>query len=311
MNLPLSPRSRGSPMNMRHWLLLAAATVRTGLPANLVISTYLKDGFTPTAIASDLQGNIYVAGSAVIDASSQATGAVVAKLDPKATQYLYLAYLDSAASDQVSSIAVDGSGNAFVTGWTTNPNFPVVGGGALGTTPTGSSDTRSFVTKLNPHGAVVFSVLIGGSARSTARGIALTPQGQILVSGIAGSSGFPSTAGAYNVADSKSHWFMLELDAAAGKTIFSATGIGGSSIALDAAGNIYVAGSSLGTDYPTTPGAYQTTFVEGHICFGLCQIGFSGVLQHVTKVDPTGSRLIYSTGLNNTQGFAGSTTNTG
>ena len=91
-------------MNMRHWLLLAAATVRTGLPANLIISTYLKDGFTPSAIASDLQGNIYLAGSAVIDAASQATGAVVAKLDPKATQYLYLAYLDSAASDQVMTL---------------------------------------------------------------------------------------------------------------------------------------------------------------------------------------------------------------
>jgi len=87
-------------MNLLGSLLLAAVMVRTGLPANLVTSTYLKDGFTPTAIASDSQGNIYLAGSAVIDAASQATGAVVAKLDPKATQYLYLAYLDSGGSDR-------------------------------------------------------------------------------------------------------------------------------------------------------------------------------------------------------------------
>ncbi|MBZ5592797.1 MAG: SBBP repeat-containing protein [Acidobacteriia bacterium] len=285
--------------------------VRTLLPANLAISTYLKDGFTPTAIASDSQGNIYLAGSAVIDAVSETTGAVVAKLDPKATQYLYLVYLDSAAGDQVSAIAIDSSGNAYVTGWTTNPNFPAFGGGALGTAPAGSSDTRSFITKLNPQGVVVFSVLLGGSAKSTARGIALTPQGQILVSGIAGSSGFRSTPGAYNVADSTNQWFLMELDAAAAKTIFSATGIGGRSIALDAAGNIYMAGSSIGTDYPTTPGAYQTTLVQGSYCFGFCRISFPGVLQHVTKVDPAGSKLIYSTGLNDITGFAGSTTNTG
>src|SRR5207302_794862 len=116
---------------------------------------------------------------------------------------------------------------------------------------------------------------------------------------------------AYSVAETKGRWYLMELDGAASKVIFSATGIGGSSIAFDAAGNIYVAGSSGGTDYPTTPGAYQTTFVQGHICYGLCQIGFNGVLQHVTKVDSTGSKLIYSTGLNNTAGAAGRTTNTG
>jgi uncharacterized protein (TIGR03437 family) len=298
-------------VNPLRLLLVATIMVRIGLPANLAISTYLKDGFTPTAIASDSQGNVYLAGSTVIDAAAQTTGAIVAKVDPKATEYLYLAYLDSAASDQVSGIAIDGSGNAYITGWTTNPNFPAVGGGALGTAPTGSSDTRSFVTKLNPQGTVVFSVLIGGSAMSTARAIALTPQGQILVSGMVSGSGFPLTPGAYNVPDSTNQWFLVELDAAADKTIFSATGIGGSSIALDAAGNIYVAGSNTGTDYPTTPGAYQTTFVQGYYCYDFCQVDSAGDLQHVTKVDPAGSKLIYSTGLNDTAGQAGSTTNTG
>ncbi len=298
-------------MNLFRWLLLAAAVVRTGLPANLAVATYLKDGFTPTAIASDTQGDIYLAGSAVTDAAAQTTGAVVARIDPKATQYLYLTYLDSAAADQVSAIVVDAAGNAYVAGSTTNANFPAVGGGTLGTPPASATDSRSFVTKLNPDGAVVFSVLIGGSTMSTASGIALTPQGQILVSGIAGSSGFPATAGAYSVSDSTNQWFLMELDPTASKMIFSATGIGGSSLVLDSVGNIYMAGSSIGTTYPTTPSAYQTTFVQGSYCFGLCQISFQGGLQHVTKVDPAASKLIYSTGLNNTAGLAGSTTNTG
>jgi len=290
-------------------LLFFAAT--TCVAANLAISTYFKDGFTPTAIAADPQGAIYIAGSAIIDPAAQTNGAMVAKIDPKATQYLYLTFLDSAANDQVTAIAVDSAGNAYVAGSTTNPNFPVVGASSLGTPPTGAKDSRSFVAKLNPQGSVVFSVLIGGSISSSARGVAITPQGQLLISGIANAKGFPTTAGAFSIADSTNHWFLMELDATASNVIFSATGIGGSSIALDSAGNIYMAGSSVGTDYPTTPGAYQTTFAQGHFCFFLCQIGFNGNLQHVTKVDAAASKLIYSTGINDPKGLAGSTTNTG
>ncbi|MGA3204161.1 MAG: SBBP repeat-containing protein [Bryobacteraceae bacterium] len=172
--------------------LLAVLVAQYCFPANLAVSTYFKDGFTPIAIASDGQGNVFVVGSAVIDPLAQTTGVAVAKLDPKASRYLYLAYLDSAASDQVSAIAVDSAGNAYVTGWTVNPNFPSVGGGSLGTAPTGSQDQRSFVTKLSPDGAVVFSVLIGGSLASQALGIAITPQGQILVSAFPGASASPS-----------------------------------------------------------------------------------------------------------------------
>jgi uncharacterized protein (TIGR03437 family) len=285
--------------------------VQTATSAHLAISTYLKDGFNPTAIASDSAGNVYLAGSAVIDQASQTMSAVVAKLDPKASQYLYLTYFDSAASDQILSIAVDGAGNAYIAGWTTNPNFPNAGS-ALGTAPAGSTDMRAFLAKLSPDGAVLFSVLIGGATTAQASGIAVTPQGQILVSGIASSSGFPHTSGAYSVADSTNHWFLMEFDAAASRVIFSATGIGGSSITLDATGNIFLAGSSPGTDYPTTPNPYQTAFVQGYlVCPIECSVLPNGNLQHVTKVDPAASKLIYSTGLNDPRGAAGSTTNTG
>jgi len=145
---------------MKSLLFLAATTC---VAANLAISTYFKDGFTPTAIAADPQGAIYIAGSAITDPAAQTNGAMVAKIDPKATQYLYLTFLDSAANDQVTAIAVDSAGNAYVAGSTTNPNFPVVGASSLGTPPTGAKDSRSFVAKLNPQGSVVFSVLIGGS----------------------------------------------------------------------------------------------------------------------------------------------------
>jgi hypothetical protein len=170
------------------FLFFSAIIVQTATAANLAISTYLKDGFNPAAIASDAAGDVHLAGSAVIDQASQTMSAVVAKLNPKATQYLYLTYFDSAASDQISSIAVDSAGNAYIAGWTTNANFPNVG--ALGTAPASSTDMRAFLAKLSPGGAVLFSVLIGGATPAQANGIAVTPQGEILVSGIVSASGF-------------------------------------------------------------------------------------------------------------------------
>jgi hypothetical protein len=121
---------------------------------------------------------------------------------------LYLVYFDSAASDTVSGITVDTAGHVYATGWTTNPNFPAVGGRVaaatpLGSPPTSNTDQRSFVIKVDPDGAVIFAVLVGGSAVSNAQAIALTARGQIRITGSSAGAGFPSTAGAYDVADSQ------------------------------------------------------------------------------------------------------------
>jgi uncharacterized protein (TIGR03437 family) len=291
-------------------LAVALLTGQAGA-ADLAYSTYLKNGFTPKAIAADAQGNLYLAGTAVTDSLSGTTAAAVAKLNPSATQFLYFVYLDGAASDDLNAIAVDRAGNAYVAGATSNPRFPATTG-KFAAPPNGAPETRSFVTKLDANGAVNFSVLLGGSTASVAQAVALTTQGNILVSGLSTGSGFPSTKGAFSIADSKNHPFLLELDAAAANVLFSATGIGGSSLALDSAGNIYVAGSTVLLDYPTTPGAYQTTFTPSFICYGLCQLAFPGGQQYVSKIDPTGSRLIYSTGLNGSGAFrSGSIRNTG
>src|SRR5262245_24478065 len=132
-----SPRSHsaGTIVNIRNLLCLAAVLPAIGLPANLAVSTYLRDGFTPAAIASDAQGNIYIAGTAVTDPAAQTMGVAIGKVDPRLSGYLYLSYFDSASSDQIAAIAVDSAGNEYIAGTTTNPNFPVVGGAALGTLP--------------------------------------------------------------------------------------------------------------------------------------------------------------------------------
>ena len=70
--------------------------------ADLAYSTYLRYGFTPTAMTSDSQGNIYVAGNAIVDPLSRTTVAAVAKIDPRTNRYSYLEYLDAAASDTIT-----------------------------------------------------------------------------------------------------------------------------------------------------------------------------------------------------------------
>jgi hypothetical protein len=191
-----------------------------------------------------------------------------------------------------NAIAVDRAGYAYVAGYyrTTQPS------------------TYSFVAKLDSNGNIVFSIPLGGSAESIAQAIAVNGAGRILVSGISRTSGFPSTQGAYSVPNTAQHPFLLELDPTVTQTIFSATGIGGSAMTLDSSGNIYIAGTTVLLDYPTTPGAYQTVFPAFYACTSfLCQILAQGPNQYVSKIDPTGSKLLYSTALTGT----GSTTNAG
>jgi hypothetical protein len=274
----------------------------------LTYSTYLRDSFTPNAIVVDASGNIYLAGNAIVDPSTPQTTALIVKLNPQATQYLYVRYLGGSVYDSASAIAVDSAGNAYVAGYTASPDFPVTTGGNLGTAPAGTSSERSFVAMLNPQGVPVFSDLLGGDAYSLAQAVAVNASGQILVSGFVYSSGFPTTAGAYSVTNSQNHPYLLELNPAGTAVVFSPTGIGGTALAFDSSGNIYVAGTTGLLDYPTTAGAYQTTFPAFYIFYSpVCETPSQGPNQYVTKLDPTGSKFIFSTAVTG----MGNTTNAG
>jgi hypothetical protein len=172
----------------------------SGSPGTLVFSTYLREGFAPVAIATDATGNVYLAGNVVLDAITNRRGVLVEKLNPQGTQRIYLPYLAGSGSDSAGAIAVDTKGSAYIVGTATSPDFPVTTGAAPGNAST--DPRRSFLTKLDSNGEVVFSTLLGGSVPSRAQAVALTPQGQILVSGTANGSGFPGTTGAYSVPDS-------------------------------------------------------------------------------------------------------------
>jgi uncharacterized protein (TIGR03437 family) len=261
----------------------------------LAYSTYLRDSFTPKAIATDTSGNIYMAGNVIVDAVTSQVTTLVVKLNPQATQYVYIRYLGGTANDQANAIAVDGNGNAYIAGSTLSPDFPVTAGGNLTTNPPGGTPQRSFVAKLDPNGNLVFADLLGGFSASSGLAVAVDAAGHVFVSGISTTSGFPSTGGAYSVSNTADQPYLMKFDPT-GATIFSATGIGGNAIAVDSLGDIYVAGTTFLLNYPTTPGSYQPAFPVFTYCPGIpCFSPYQGPNQYVTKVDPTGSKLIYST----------------
>ncbi len=185
-------------------------------------------------------------------------------------------------------IAVDGTGNAYVTGQT-NGNFPTTAGAYQ--TAYGGGTTDAFVAKLNPAGGgandLVYSTYLGGSGDDTGYGIAVDSSGNAYVTGFA-DGGFPTTPSAYQTAygGGTSDAFVAELNSA-GNSLAYSTYLGGSgndqgyAIAVDSAGNAYVTGYA-GGGFPTTAGAYQTVYGGNDDAF-------------VTKLNASGSALVYST----------------
>jgi hypothetical protein len=252
---------------------------------DLVYSTYLGGNHMEMAggIAVDHMGRAYVTGrtrSPDFPATPGAfdTGpdpglgkAFVTVLNPEGSDLIYSTFLGGSGADYGRGVAVDRFGRAYVVGSTQSRNFPVTPG-AYDTTRNGINwdDFDAFVSVLTPDGsALVYSTFLGGSASDGAGAIALDWAGRAYVTGSASSSDFPTTPDAYSTTPfGKRDVFVSILDPQGARLVYS-TLIGGNEdewgrkISLDAAGRIHIAGSTASTDYPTTPGAYDTSYNGG------------------------------------------------
>src|SRR5262249_9402139 len=152
------------------------------------------------AIAVDASGNAYVIGSTASTnfptAGSPFQGsnhggflgdAFVAKLNAAGAP-VYSTYLGGSGTEEGKSIAVDGVGNAYVTGDTTSTDSPT----ASPLQPTyGGGVEDAFIAKLNATGsALVYSTYLGGSGQDSGNGIAVDPSGSAHVLGTTSSSNF-------------------------------------------------------------------------------------------------------------------------
>jgi len=281
--------------------LFLTAALSAQVPANLpAFSTYLASGSTVKQVATDGKGFIYVYGETNIPANGYPHDVFVSRLDPNAANLLWTVDLGGeSAITRASALAVDAAGNAYVTGWTDSTLFP---NAPDGPGPTSPSVNLPFVVKLSAAGSVVYSSLFSNGVSAFPEAIAVDASGDVVVSGSANGTAFPSTPGAYNNPWFVQPPFVTKLDPTGTKLIFSVIGVGGSALALDSQGNIFIAGTTAAPAnpgeplYPTTPGAYQTTYTPFVYCAAfLCQIGFPAGNQYVTKLSADGSHLIFST----------------
>jgi hypothetical protein len=163
---------------------------------------------------------------------------------------------------------VDGSGNAYVTGYTTSTDYDVTPGAFQTTYGGGGADV--FVTKLNATGtALVYSTYIGGSDYDGGYAIAVDGSGNAYVTGRTFSTDYDVTPGAFQTTNGGlADVFVTKLNATGTALVYS-TYIGGNGleegrgITVDGSGNAYVTGRTFSTDYDVTPGAFQTTFGGG------------------------------------------------
>ncbi|HEV3003736.1 MAG TPA: SBBP repeat-containing protein [Pirellulales bacterium] len=281
----------------------------------LSYSTYLggNGGDSGNAFAVDSSGDAYITGrtqSANFPGTSGGFGgaqdAFVTKLNASGTAIIYSTYLGGNGYDRAYGIAIDASGDAYVTGLTQSANFPTTNG-AFQSQLLGSQD--SFLTELNATGtAPVYSTFLGGSSGDYGAAIVVDSAGDAYVTGTTGNSNFPTTANAFQRTSYSGGFgdaFVTEFNPAGSALVYS-TILGGTAgdpgysttldtegqgIALDSSGNVYVTGQTASDTFATTSGAFQTANPKGPYTGG-----FYGAF--VSKINPAKSgsaSLVYST----------------
>jgi hypothetical protein len=290
----------------------------------LVYSTYLggtgnssnHNGDIGSAIALDGSGNAYVTGQTyshdfptvnptqATNNSVSDSNAFVSELNAAGSALVYSTYLGGSGGscsfpcgDFGNGIAVDSSGNAYVTGGTYSHDFPTVN--PLQSTNHSSSYSNAFVSKLSTNGAaLIYSTYLGGSGLWDAGyGIAVDASGDAHVVGEAWSADFPTASALQGTTRGLPDAFVAKLNAAGSALVYStylggSGSDGGSSIAVDNSGNAYVTGLTGSTDFPTANPIQATN--HG---------GFFDAF--VAEFNADGSALIYSTYLGGSQADSG------
>jgi uncharacterized protein (TIGR03437 family) len=254
------------------------------------------------AIALDADGNVYLTGTTFSTDFPVTSNALqpqfaggnidifVVKLSADGSELLYSSYLGGHRQEFGNSIAVAPDGSVYVAGSTLADDFPVLPDALQ---PVKSSDNYdAFLVKMDLNAPKLSaSTFLGGTDRDDILDMALDPAGNVVVTGETVSKDFPTTPDAFQRENGGvTTAFVTKLTPDLSEILFS-TYLGGSiddhgqTVAVDDAGDIYVAGRTLSTDFPVTLGALQGRLVRG---------AFFGDA-FVTKVSADGSKLIYST----------------
>jgi hypothetical protein len=290
----VGPYDQGRPLVIDPGLAYRSAAAPT-----LEYSTFVGGSGTDSGygLAIDGAGNTVVTGrvaSANFPTTSGAYDrahggdfdAFVVKLSADGSSLLYSTYVGGSNLDRGTAVALDGSGNALVSGDTRSSNFPTTSG-AYDRDHNGGGDI--FVVKLSSNGgSLLNSTFVGGSGNEESWGMALAGSGEPVVAGQSDSSNFPTPGGAYD-RDHNGGFdaVVFKLASNLGSLRFS-TYIGGSGddkskgVVLDSSDRAVVTGGTSSSNFPTTAGAYDRGHNGGEDLF-------------ILKLAANGDALVYST----------------
>jgi len=264
---------------------------------NIVYSTYLggsSDDYG-RSIALDFSGNAYIAGFSMSndfpienpyqDSLKGTYDAFVAKFGISGDVLDFGTYLGGSGDDYAMSIAVDDSGNAYITGYAYSSDFPTKN--AYQNTLHGSSD--AFVTKLNDLGTdLVYSTYLGGNSYEHGYGLAIDSFENAFITGYTTSNDFPTENAYQNTLQGGADAFVTKLSDSGDLLLYS-TLLGGSSneqsngISVDGFGNAYITGITYSADFPILNPYQDTLIIQGY------SDAFA------TKLNNSGNDLVFST----------------
>jgi hypothetical protein len=265
----------------------------------LAYSTYLggSEGDQISGITVDSAGQAYIVGSTIspnfptvnpIQATVGIQDAFITKLNANGSALIYSTYLGGDNYEVTGKPAVDGAGNLYLTGATQSANFPTVH--PFQSTKKGLND--AFLAKINSNGsALLYSTYLGGSSdEDGGAAVAVDSAFNAYVAGVTSSTDFPTMNPfqSANASGGGRSGFITKFNANGSALIYS-TYLGGSnpdfdscrSIAIDAAGNAYVTGPTISTDFPTMNPIQAANAGQEDV--------------FVTKLNASGSALVYST----------------
>ncbi|HVP93878.1 MAG TPA: PKD domain-containing protein [Methanoregulaceae archaeon] len=270
-------------------------------PLPLVIDPVMKYGIylsgigvqDANAVAKDNEGNIYIAGRSYPALSMDSHGAVfqaggthviVVKINEDGSAPLYITYIGGNGSDKGAGIAIDDNGDAYVTGSTDSPDFPLVN--PLQGTLKGTSN--AFVAKLGPSGdAVIYSTYLGGTSADYGNAIAIDGMGSAYITGTTTSADFPVISQFQRTAISGGQSaFISKLSETGGSLEYSGflggnAPTSGNGIAVDTSGSAFVTGQTFASDFPVVNGSQVRAGGNGDA--------------YCSKISPDGGSLEYST----------------
>ncbi len=228
----------------------------------LIYSTYLGGSYYDGGygIAVDNSGSVYLIGqtfssdfpvSSPIKGKSGYYDVFVTKINPEGNSLVYSTFLGGDGDDYGYAIAVDSSGNAYITGYTESKDFPTKS--PIQNRNYGGRDV--FVAKINPEGnSLVYSTYLGGSNNDYGYKIAVDVSGSAYLVGTTYSTDFPSKnpiygySGYYDV-------FITKINPEGNSLVYSSY-FGGSNtdygygLAVDSSGNVYITGATYSSDFP-------------------------------------------------------------